>query len=77
MNSTGIGKPESTFPKSDHQNTKPATLPPTDTKGQSSAKPGMENTKADAWEKAEMAKITERYATSIKIHLFSYFLPFS
>ncbi|XP_017234196.1 uncharacterized protein LOC108208204 isoform X2 [Daucus carota subsp. sativus] len=61
LNSTGIGKPESTFPKSDHQNTKPATFPPTDTKGQSSAKPGMENTKADAWEKAEMAKITERY----------------
>lgn len=65
-NSIGTGKPESTFPKSDHQNTKPATFPPTDIKRQSSTKPGMGNTKADVWEKAEMAKIIERYITSFK-----------
>lgn len=60
-NSIRTGKPESTFPKSDHQNTKPATFPPTDFKTQSSTKPGMGNTEADVWEKAEMAKIIERY----------------
>ncbi|KAL8112028.1 hypothetical protein AgCh_019652 [Apium graveolens] len=60
-NSIGTGKPESTFPKSDYQDTKPATFPPTDIKRQGSTKPGMGNTEADVWEKAEMAKIIERY----------------
>lgn len=38
---------------------KPAT-PPAETKRQSSTAPRKDGTKADAWEKAEMAKIKER-----------------
>lgn len=69
----GTGKPESAFPKSDYQNTKPATFPSTDVKRQSSRKPVMGSTEADVWEKAEMAKIIERYINSFKTHLFGYF----
>ncbi|XVF03243.1 hypothetical protein REPUB_Repub04eG0244600 [Reevesia pubescens] len=68
-------KPVSTAPKPHHPPTKPGIeatrpeQPPTikpmapgmDAKRQSAARPETEQTKAEAWEKAEMAKITERY----------------
>ncbi|XVE91583.1 hypothetical protein REPUB_Repub01dG0022200 [Reevesia pubescens] len=67
-------KPVSTAPKPDHPAIKPGTAatrpqqPPTikpvaqgiDAKRQSKARPETEQTKAEAWEKAEMAKIKER-----------------
>ncbi|XWS34165.1 hypothetical protein CRYUN_Cryun21dG0016800 [Craigia yunnanensis] len=68
-------KPVSTAPKPDHPAIKPGTAatrpeqPPTikpvtpgiDAKRQSAARPETKLTKAEAWEKAEMAKIKERY----------------
>lgn len=67
-------KPVSTASKPDHSVIKPGTAatrpepPPTlkpvapgiDAKRQSAARPGIEQTKAEAWEKAEMAKIKEK-----------------
>ncbi|KAK3035906.1 hypothetical protein RJ639_031329 [Escallonia herrerae] len=49
-------EPESTVPKPDL----PSTFPPTEIKRQSTTKPGIGDSKADIWEKAEMAKIKER-----------------
>lgn len=50
---------ENTFPKTDPQPTKPLTFPPNEITRPTIS--GTGNTKADVWEKAEMAKINERY----------------
>ncbi|XVE53154.1 hypothetical protein DITRI_Ditri02bG0181300 [Diplodiscus trichospermus] len=69
-------KPESAAPKPDHPAikhgtaaTRPEQLPTikpqapgADYDRQTAARPGIEQTRAEAWEKAEMAKIKERYA---------------
>ncbi|XVF85850.1 hypothetical protein PTKIN_Ptkin17bG0150800 [Pterospermum kingtungense] len=69
-------KPVSTAPKPDHSAIIPGTAatrpepapipkpvaPGIDATRHSAARPGIEQTKADAWEKAEMAKIKEKYA---------------
>ncbi|XP_039040587.1 remorin 1.4-like [Hibiscus syriacus] len=69
-------KPERAAPKPDHHVMKPGTpatrpeLPPTikpvvpvtEAERQSAAYTGSDQAKADAWEKAEMAKINERYS---------------
>ncbi|XP_041012422.1 remorin isoform X1 [Juglans microcarpa x Juglans regia] len=68
--------PETTPPKSEPPVTFKSTIPPNEIQRQSSTKPGtpptvtrqqssmgsvIEETKADAWEKAELAKIKHRY----------------
>ncbi|PSR84995.1 Remorin like [Actinidia chinensis var. chinensis] len=61
LNNTSGRKPDSAIPKTDLPSAKRPAFPPTDVKRQSSTKPGIVETEADAWEKAEMAKIKERY----------------
>ncbi|GMJ04641.1 hypothetical protein like AT1G13920 [Hibiscus trionum] len=63
------GQTESAAPKPDHPAIKPGTarradesvVPEIEPKRQSAPRPGTEQTKAEAWEKDEMAKIKERY----------------
>ncbi|KAK9045454.1 hypothetical protein V6N11_059334 [Hibiscus sabdariffa] len=72
---SAVPKPERAAPKPDHHVMKPGTpatrpeLPPsikpmtpvTEAERQSAVRAGSDQAKADAWEKAEMAKIKERY----------------
>ncbi|KAJ7943378.1 Remorin like [Quillaja saponaria] len=76
-NGTGSIKPESAAPKtesvtltpkresltpiSDRPDTFKAPVPPAETTREIPTRPGVRITKADAWEKAELAKIKERY----------------
>ncbi|KAK9276271.1 hypothetical protein L1049_005802 [Liquidambar formosana] len=60
---TGSTKPERETPKPDLPSTTQPAVPPTGTRRQSSTRPAIEETKADAWEKAEMDKIKKRYET--------------
>ncbi|GFY98413.1 remorin family protein [Actinidia rufa] len=61
LNNTAGRKPDSAIPKTDLPSAKRPAFPPTDVKRQSSTKPGIVETEADAWEKVEMEKIKERY----------------
>ncbi|XP_058193651.1 remorin 1.4 isoform X2 [Rhododendron vialii] len=61
LDTTASRKPESVLPKIELPSAKPPAFQPTDFKRQSSTRPGIEETEADAWENAEMAKIEERY----------------
>ncbi|KAG5521383.1 hypothetical protein RHGRI_033823 [Rhododendron griersonianum] len=61
LDTTASRKPESSLPKIELPSAKPPAFQPTDLKRQSSTRPGIEETEADAWENAEMAKIEERY----------------
>ncbi|KAK8526059.1 hypothetical protein V6N12_020540 [Hibiscus sabdariffa] len=72
---SAVPKPERAAPKPDHHVMKPGTpatrpeLPPSikpmtpviEAERQSAVRAGSDQVKADAWEKAEMAKIKERY----------------
>ncbi|KAJ7953885.1 Remorin like [Quillaja saponaria] len=60
IGTSGI-KPESAAPKPTQPDTFKETLPPAATKRQISKRSGVGETKADAWETAELAKIKERY----------------
>ncbi|KAI3452889.1 hypothetical protein Pfo_009552 [Paulownia fortunei] len=53
--------PETLVPKPDRPPTRWSTTQPIETRRQSATKPGFGDSKADAWEKEEMAKIKERY----------------
>ncbi|KAA8529371.1 hypothetical protein F0562_033830 [Nyssa sinensis] len=64
LNITGSTKPGSAVPKPDitsSASTEQPALPPTEIKRQSSTIPKIGETEADAWERAEMDKIKERY----------------
>lgn len=54
-------KPQSGLPKPNLPSTIQPAQPPSGTRRQGLTKPIIEETKADAWEKTEMAKIKERY----------------
>ncbi|KAL7163784.1 hypothetical protein ACSBR2_039832 [Camellia fascicularis] len=54
-------KPESALPTPDLSSAKRPTSLPTEIKRQPSTKPGIGETKADTWEKAQMAKLKEKY----------------
>lgn len=58
-------KPETTPPKSEPPVTVKPTTPPNEIQRQSSMGSVIEETKADAWEKAELAKIKDRYLSFI------------
>lgn len=57
-------KAGSEVPKAEKLSTEQSTFPPSENKSQGSPKYGVGNTKADVWEKAEMAKIKQRYDKS-------------
>ncbi|KAL2546698.1 rRNA biogenesis protein rrp36-like [Forsythia ovata] len=61
LNITGSETPETTARIPDRPPTMQSTNLPVETKKQIPTKPGPGDTKADAWEKAEMARIKERY----------------
>ncbi|CAK9165729.1 unnamed protein product [Ilex paraguariensis] len=58
---TASRKTESQVPNPELPSTKQSTFSPAEIKRQSSTKPGGNESEADAWEKAEMAKIKEKY----------------
>ncbi|CAK9186167.1 unnamed protein product [Ilex paraguariensis] len=58
---TASRKTESQVPNPELPSTKQSTFSPAEIKRQSSTKPGGTESEADAWEKAEMAKIKEKY----------------
>ena len=75
-------QPESAAPKPDlpatinlempptetqRQSSMRAEIPPTDSKGQSPMRFRAEETEAEAWEKAELAKIKERYLFTLRV----------
>lgn len=70
LDTTASRKPESALPRIEPPSAKPPAFQPTYIKRQGSTRPGFEETEADAWEQAELAKIEERYVlTHFNINL--------